>query len=85
MPKTQNTKYNLVNNLESKHSLLMKFGNFKSYYKRKFFYKKLYEKCGLKTSSRLFLIFSEFSVKRNLRRSVFRFGQISVVLLIRIY
>ena len=35
---------------------------------KKFFIKKLYEKCGLGTSSRLFLIFNEYSVKRNLRR-----------------
>ena len=31
----------LLNNLGSKHSLLMKFGQFMSYYKRKKFIKKL--------------------------------------------
>ena len=32
----------------------MKFGQFMSYYKRKNFIKKLYQNCGLKTSSRPF-------------------------------
>ena len=36
----------------------------------KFLIKKFYEKCGLETSSRPFLIFKESFVKRNLRRSV---------------
>ena len=55
----------LLNNLESKHSLVMKVGQFMKYYKRKNFIKELYEKCGLETSSKLFLIFKESSVKRN--------------------
>ena len=38
--------------------------------KNKTFYKKYYEKCDLKTSSRPFLIFKEYPVKRNLWRSV---------------
>ena len=44
-----------TNNLGSKHSLLMKFGQFMSYEKRKNFIKKFYQNCGLKTSSRPFL------------------------------
>ena len=58
-----NTKHILLNNLRSKRSLLMKFGQFMYYYKRKFFIKKLYGTCELETSSRLFLIFKESSVK----------------------
>ena len=65
-----NTKHILFNNLGSKHSLVMKFGQFMQYYKTKFFIKKLYGKCGLETSFKLFLIFKVFPVKRNLRRSV---------------
>ena len=49
-----NKKYILLINLGSKHSLLMKFGQFMSYYKRKKFVKKLYKNCDLKTSSRHF-------------------------------
>ena len=41
----------------------MKFGQFMQYYNRKFFIKKLSEKCYLETSSRLFLFFPESSVK----------------------
>ena len=36
----------------------------------KHFIKSIYEKYGLEASSRPFLIFKEFPVKRNLRRSV---------------
>ena len=32
MPKHKTKKYALLNNLESKHDLLMKFGQFVSYY-----------------------------------------------------
>ena len=39
----------------SKCTLLMKFGQFMSYYKRKNFIKRFYKDCGLKTSSRPFL------------------------------
>ena len=46
---------------------------------------KFYEKCGLETSSRLFLIFTESYVQRNMRRSVSWFGKILIVLLIHIY
>ena len=35
------------------HSLLMKFGQFMSYYKRENFIKKFYKYCSLETSSRL--------------------------------
>ena len=52
-----NTKHILLNNLGSKCSLVMKFGQFMQYYKIIFFIKKIFEKCGLETSSRPFLIF----------------------------
>ena len=42
----------------------MKFGQFMQYYKIIFFIKKFYEKIGLETSSRPFLIFKEPFVKR---------------------
>ena len=73
-----NTKHILLNNLGSKCSLVMKFGQFMQYYK------KLYEKCGLETSSRPFLIFKESSVKKILWRSVCWFGQILIDLLLQI-
>ena len=50
-----------MNNLGSKQSLLMKFGQFMSYYKRKNLIKKLYQNCGLKTSSRPFFVCKELS------------------------
>ena len=40
-------------------------------YKRIFLFKKFFEKCDLKISSRPFLIFKESSLKRNVRRSVY--------------
>ena len=45
-----------VNNLGSVHDLLMKFGQFMSYSKRKNSSKKFYKKCGMKTSSRPFCV-----------------------------
>ena len=39
-----NTKQILLNNLISKHGLVMKFSKFKKYYKRKIFIKKKYLK-----------------------------------------
>ena len=59
-----NTKQILFNNLGSKRSLVVKFGQFMQYYKLIVFIKKFYKKCGLETSSRLFLTFKESSVKR---------------------
>ena len=44
----------------SKHTLFMKFGQFMSYYKRKYLIKKFNKNCDLKTSSR------HFCIKRNL-------------------
>ena len=41
MPKAWNTKDILLNNLRSKHSLVMKFGHFIQYYKGKFSYQKV--------------------------------------------
>ena len=45
----------LLNNLGSKHSLLMKCGQFMSYYKRKNFIEKFHGNWDLETSSRPFL------------------------------
>ena len=42
----------LRNKLGRKHNLLMKFGQFMSYYKRRKFMKKFYKNCDLKTSPR---------------------------------
>ena len=42
---------NILNNLGSKHCLLMKFGQFMSYYKRKKFIKEFNKNCNLETSS----------------------------------
>ena len=63
-------KHILPNKFGSKHSPVMKFGQF-IYYKRKIFIKKLYETYGLETSSGPFLIFKESPIKRNLRRTSF--------------
>ena len=49
-----------------------------------FFIKKFYEKCGLGTSSRPFLIFKESSAKKILWRSACLFGQILIGLLLHI-
>ena len=48
----KNKKYISVNNLGSKHSLLVKFGQFMSYHKSKNFIKIFCKNCGLKISSR---------------------------------
>ena len=45
----------------SKHSLLMKFGQFMSYEKRKNSISKFYQNCGLKTSSKPFYVCKELS------------------------
>ena len=50
-----------LNNLGSKQSLLMKFGQFTSYSKRNNFIKKFSKNCGLKTSSRPFRVSKESS------------------------
>ena len=57
-----------MNNLGSKHSVVMKFGQFMLNYKKKKKEKKekLYEKGGLESSPMSILIFKE-SIKRNLR------------------
>ena len=74
------TKHILLNNLISKYSLVIKFGQFMLYYNIKFFIKKFHEKCGLETSSTSFLIFKKSSVKRILWRSSCWFGQILIAL-----
>ena len=43
------------------YSLLMKFGQYMSYYKRKNFIKNFYKNCDLKTSSRPFYVCKELS------------------------
>ena len=57
----ENKKYILLSNLRSKHSLLMKFGQFMSHYKRRTFIRKFYKNCDLKTSSRPFCAGKELS------------------------
>ena len=59
MPK--NKKYVLLHYLESKHSLLMKFDQFMSHYKRKNFIEKFRKNCDLETSSRPFCVYKELS------------------------
>ena len=61
MPKQKTKKYALLNNLGSKRDLLMKFGQFVSYYQRKDFIKKICRNCNLKTSSRPFCVRKELS------------------------
>ena len=56
-----NKKYILLDNLGSKHSQLMKFGQFKSYYNRKKMYEKIQKNCDLRTSSRLFCVCKELN------------------------
>ena len=82
-PQVWKTKHILLNNLGSKCSLVMKFGQF-IHYKIFFFIKKLYKKCDLETSSRFFLISKESSVKKILWRLACWFGQILVDLLLQI-
>ena len=51
----------LLNNLGNKHSLLMKFGQFKSYYKGKNFIKNFYKTSNQKTSLRPFCVCENLS------------------------
>ena len=57
----KNRKYILLNNLESKHSLLMKFGQVMSNSKRNNFIEKFCKSCNLKTSSRPFCVCKDLS------------------------
>ena len=50
-----------MNNLRSKHSLLMTFDQYISYYKGKNMIKKFYKSCNLKTSSTLFYFCKKLS------------------------
>ena len=59
--KALNKEYTSLNNLGSKHSLLVKFGQFMSHYKRKNFTKKFCKNCRLETSSRPFCVSKELS------------------------
>ena len=54
--KTRNAFY-----LGGKHSQLIKFGQFMSYYRRKNFVKEFLKNCDLKTSSRPFCVCKELS------------------------
>ena len=56
--KKRNTK---LNNLGSKHSLLINFSQFMSYYKKKCI-RKFYENCDLKTSPGPFCICKELVI-----------------------
>ena len=62
MPKLKK-RYIFLNNLGSKNSLLMKFGQFISLQKKKKkkIIKKFYKNCDLKTSSRPFCVCKELS------------------------
>ena len=51
----------LLNNLGSKHILLMKLGQIISYYKRKNFIKIFYKNCDLETSSRPICVCKELN------------------------
>ena len=79
-----NTKHILLNNLGSKCILVIKFGQFMQYYKMIFFIKKFYERYGMETSSRSFLIFKKSSVKKILWMSTCWFGQILIDLILHI-
>ena len=57
-----NKTYILLNNLGSKHSLLIKFGQFSSYSLRNNFIKNFYKNCGLKTSPRPFCVCKELNL-----------------------
>ena len=80
-----NTKHVLLNNLESKCSLIMKFDQFMQYYKIIFLTEKFCEKCGLETSSRAFLIFKKSSKKDSVKVSMLiwtNFDRFSITYLI---
>ena len=79
------TKHILFNNLGSKHSDNDIWLFYVILKKKKFYWKILWKMWPGKTSSRLFFIFKEPSVKRNLSRSTCWFWQISIVLLLHIY
>ena len=51
----------LKNNLGSKHSLLMKFGQFISYSKRNNFIKKLHKNSSQKTGSKPFCVCKDYA------------------------
>ena len=53
---------NFMNNLGSKHSLLMKFRQFVSILQKKTLIEKFYKNCGLKTSPRPFRVCKELSI-----------------------
>ena len=80
-----NTKLILLYNVRSKVSLVMKFGEFMQLYKLKFFIRKFCEIYCLETSSKLSLIFREFSVERNLRKSAYLFEHVLIALLWHIW
>ena len=60
-------QYLLLNNLGSKHSLLIKFGQFMSYYKRKYFIKKLQKNYDQEIRVRSFCVYKELSTISNLK------------------
>ena len=61
----RNTKHILLNNLGSKQSDNEIWPVYAILENKFFFVKKLYEKCGLKTSSRPFMVFKEPSAKKD--------------------
>ena len=58
--KTRNIFYRITYEVNTKHGLLMKFSQSVSYSKNNFI-KKLYKKCGLKTSSKPFCVGKELT------------------------
>ena len=66
-------KYIFLYNLESKNSLLMKFGQFISYYKGKTFVKIFYKNCDLETrpATRPFCVCKELITKTLLENELF--------------
>ena len=66
--KAWNTKHIWLNNLVNKYSLVIKFFQFYLTLLNKNFYQKIIWKYNLESSSKLFLIFKESSVKKNLKK-----------------
>ena len=65
MPKRKTKNNILLNNLGNKLSLLMKFGQFVSYYETKNFIKKFHKIFDLETSSRPFCVYKKLSTNSN--------------------
>ena len=82
VPEHKIKKCIFLNNLRMKHSMVMNFGQFMRYHKRKNLSKNSMELYGLETSSRFFFILKESSVKRHLKKFTCRIWYILIVLLL---